>query len=261
MKFSPRRVGAPDPPISMFMPDPPASDFSSGPQATRRAPLNIEIGRARGGAKLHLSFAEGWGRARHGAAPHLGPRATSRELRAPTGPLGGAPPSLGLDAVGRAPASASGRLGRRGTDGRRKSVDPSDGAQGAVQQNPPKRATGTFEPHQTKRAAEVPARSRPSARRELPISERLVTGAFGAPGFRTPATRRDPRPACDALATCPPRPMRAPAAARPGCADRAARPGEAEGPQRLGESGVRLLSLGGACAPAWRFSSCYSVAI
>ena len=26
--------------------------------------------------------------------------------------------------------------------------------------------------------------------------------------------RRDPRPACDALATCPPRPMRAPAAAR-----------------------------------------------
>ena len=203
-------------------------------------------------AKLHLSFAEGWGRARHGTAPHLGPRATSRDLRAPTGPLGGAPPSLGVDAVGRAPASASGRLGRRGTDGRRKSVDPSDGAQGAVQQNPPKRATGTFEPHQTKRAAEVPARSRPSARRELPISVRLVTGAFGAPGSR---------PARDALATCPPRPMRAPAAARPGCADRAARPGEAGGPQRLGESGLRLLSLGGACAPAWRFSSCYSVAL
>ena len=52
----------------------------------------------------------------------------------------------------------------------------------------------------------------------------------------------------------------APAAARPGCADWAARPGEAEGPQRLGENGLRLLSLGGACAPAWRFSSCYLVA-
>ena len=57
--------------------------------------------------------------------------------------------------MGRAPASASGRLGRRGTDGRRKSVDPSDGAQGAVQQNPPKRATGAFEPHQTERAARL----------------------------------------------------------------------------------------------------------
>ena len=257
MQFSPRRVGAPDPPISMFMPDPPASDFSSGPQATRCAPLNIEIGRARGVAKLHLSFAEGWGRARHGTAPHLGPRATSRELRAPTGPLGGAPPSLGVDAVGRAPASASGRPGRLGTDGRRKSADPSDGAHGAVQQNPPKRATGTFEPHQTKRAAEVPARSRPRARWELPISERFVTGAFGAPGFRTPATRRDPRPARDALATCPPRPMRAPAAARPGCAAGRSR----EPPSAWVRAGCACWALGGTCAPAWRFSSCYSVAI
>ena len=223
MKFSPRRVGAPDPLISMFMPHPPASDFSSGPQATRRAPLNIEIGRAWGVAKLHLSFAEGWGRARHGAAPHLGPRATSRELRAPTGPLGGAPPSLGLDAVGRAPASASGRLGRLGTDGRRKSVDPSDGAQGPVQQNPPKRATGTFEPHQTKRAAEVPARSRPRARWELPISERFCHVRLR--GARLQDTRDPTRPAAclrrarDLPAAAHACPRRGPTGLRrPGCA-------------------------------------------
>ena len=139
-------------------------------------------------------------------------------LRAPAGPLGGAPPSLGIDAVGSAPTSASGRPRRPGADGRRESVDPSDGAQGADQRNPLKSATGTFEPPRAKRAAEVPTRSRPSARRELLIAERLVTSAFGPPGLRAPATRREPRAARDALATCPPRPMRAPAAARLGCA-------------------------------------------
>ena len=82
MKFSPRRVGAPDPPISMFMPDPPASDFSSGPQATRRAPLNIEIGRARGGGKTAFKFRGGLGpsTARHGTAP--GPQ--GNQQRAPS---------------------------------------------------------------------------------------------------------------------------------------------------------------------------------
>ena len=73
-------------------------------------------------------------------------------------------------------------------------------------------------------------------------------------GARDPTrTAACPRRARDLPAAAHARPRRGPTGLRGRARQRA--------PQRLGESGVRVLSLGGTCAPAWRFSSCYSVAI
>ena len=93
-----------------------------------------------------------------------GPGAAGTELQAPTGPPGGAPPPLEADAAGKAPALASGRPGGLGADGLSESADPANSAQGAVQQNPAKRATGTREPNQAKCAIEESAPSRPTRR-------------------------------------------------------------------------------------------------
>ena len=61
--------------------------------------------------------------------------------------------------------------------------------------------------------AEPTERAKGTAHRRAPRHRRLR--AARPQGV---ATRREPRPARDALATCPPRPMRAPAATRPGWA-------------------------------------------
>ena len=100
--------------------------------------------------------------------------------------------------------------------------------------------------------AEPTERAKGTAHRRAPRHQRLR--AARPQGARDPTrTAGCPRRARDLPAASHARPRRGPTGLRGRARQRA--------PQRLGESGVRVLSLGGTCAPAWRFSSCYSVAI